>query len=372
MTTRALQVVGVLAGAAATLTICVAAALLDDKAWGLIWIGYPVVGAGILARRPSNRLGWLMVAMGCVWAASLVVTAEVTDGTWRSPLAETWVDAFSGIGFLFLVAIVVCFPSGRAQTRWDRWIIRLLMLAAVVLVGAWMTSDEPMMWTGRPNPWAVPALGTFDSLLIGPGFLLVVVLLIAALYGMVRRWRATSGAERLQFRWLLLGTAVAAVVLALSFFFVDQTTVATLIPIAAGMSCIPAAIWVAVLRYHLYDIDRVISRTASYAIVTGVLLATYAVIVTSVTRVLPDSSTLAVATATLTAAALARPVYRRIQHAVARRFNRARYDAERTVDDFGARLRHEVDTALVSSDLLGIVRQTLQPEGVNLWLNDRP
>jgi peptidoglycan/LPS O-acetylase OafA/YrhL len=185
-------------------------------------------------------------------------------------------------------------------------------------------------------------------------------------FSVALRWRRSSGIERLQLRWFL--AAVVAVAIGFLLTFHNSGANAAF---GFTVSLIPIACGVAILRYRLYDIDRIISRAASYAIVTGVLLVTYALVVTSVTRLMPDASTLAVAAATLSAAALARPLYRRVQQAVDRRFNRARYDAQHTVDDFGARLRHEVDTDLVAGDLLGVVRLTLQPAGVALWLRGR-
>ena len=130
---------------------------------------------------------------------------------------------------------------------------------------------------------------------------------------------------------------------------------------------IPAAFGIAILRYHLYDIDRIISRTTSYALVTGLLLATYATVVATATRLLDTEQPVVVAAATLTVAALARPVLRRVQSVVDRRFNRSRYDAVRTVDAFGARIRNQVDPHHVREDLVAVVNATLQPDTVTLW-----
>jgi len=135
---------------------------------------------------------------------------------------------------------------------------------------------------------------------------------------------------------------------------------------------LPISIGVAVLRYHLFDIDRVISRTASYTIVTGFVVATYIVVVALISPLVRGSSSLAIAAATLTAAAIARPVLRRVQEAVDRRFDRARYDGQRTVDALGARLRDAVDVGLVSRDLVAAVNETLAPTKVSLWVRETP
>jgi len=141
--------------------------------------------------------------------------------------------------------------------------------------------------------------------------------------------------------------------------------------VVLAYTLIPASIGVAVLRYRLYDIDRVFSRTTSYAIVTGILLATYAIVVTLVSQFVPHASSVAVVVATLSAAALASPVLRRVQVTVDRRFNRARYDAIQTVDAFGAQLRHQVDPDRVRSDLAAVVAVTLQPDQVTVWMQPR-
>ncbi|GAC1331466.1 MAG: hypothetical protein NVSMB13_19800 [Mycobacteriales bacterium] len=132
----------------------------------------------------------------------------------------------------------------------------------------------------------------------------------------------------------------------------------------------PAAAGLSILRYRLYDIDRIISRTVGYALVTGLLVAVYVGLVNAVSRLTPGGNSLAVAASTLSVAALFQPVRRRVQAGVDRRFNRSRYDAARTIDAFSARLREEVDLTSLQGDLLGVVRRTMQPASVGLWLRD--
>jgi hypothetical protein len=137
---------------------------------------------------------------------------------------------------------------------------------------------------------------------------------------------------------------------------------------AVALTFVPVACGIAILRYRLYEIDRVISRTASYVLVTGALLGVYVLVVTTVGQLLPESNALAVASATLAAAALFRPLLSSVQRVVDHRFNRARYDAERTVDAFASRLREEVDPDVVTVDLLQVVERTVVPEHASLWL----
>jgi hypothetical protein len=136
----------------------------------------------------------------------------------------------------------------------------------------------------------------------------------------------------------------------------------------AGYALIPVSIGVAVLRYRLYDIDRIISRTLAYLAVTAVVLAVYAGVIALTTRLLPVTSAFSVAAATLAAAAVFRPALRKVQTAVDHRFNRARFDASRASEEFGAQLRHEVNPYAISADLIGVINRTLQPAAVHLWL----
>jgi hypothetical protein len=138
-----------------------------------------------------------------------------------------------------------------------------------------------------------------------------------------------------------------------------------------ALNALPVAVAIAVTRYRLFDLERLISRTASYAVVTGLLVATYAVVVTAVARLLPESNRLAVTVATLFVAAIARPLYRRFQGFVDHRFNRTKYDAHRTADTFGLRLRRQFDSDAVRSDLVEVVRRSLEPQDVRLWLKPR-
>jgi hypothetical protein len=200
---------------------------------------------------------------------------------------------------------------------------------------------------------------------------------VTAVICFVARFRRSRGAERQQLKWMALAvpTFVAGWVLAGLAepwpFVANGLRVVSLalIPLAAGL---------AITRFHLYDVDRVISRTTAYALVTGVLLGVYVVVVTSLTSLVPDSGSSpgpdswAVAIATLAAAALFRPVLRVAQGLVDRRFNREQYDAEVAVEVFAREMREEVEPEHVKANLLGVVNQTVQPSGAALWLRDGP
>jgi hypothetical protein len=184
----------------------------------------------------------------------------------------------------------------------------------------------------------------------------------------VLSWRRATGERRQQLKWLASGAAVTLVVLAVSFFGIGSTGAAGAV-LGLGLAALPVGIGVGILKYRLYDIDRIISRTLAYAIVTGLLVGVYAGLVLLATGVLGLHSTVAVAAATLAAAALFSPLRRRVQHAVDRRFNRARYNADQMVSEFAARLKDAVDLDSVQDDLTGVVHQALEPAHVSVWIS---
>ncbi|HEY6709849.1 MAG TPA: hypothetical protein VJB61_19925, partial [Actinomycetota bacterium] len=205
------------------------------------------------------------------------------------------------------------------------------------------------------------------------GGLLHVGGLVAALVCLVLRFRAARGVERQQLRWVAAGVAgaVAAMLIALPGGLGLGPEAGSLLVFPA-LLCPPVAIGVAVLRYRLYDLDRVISRTLTYGLLTVLLGLGYAGLVLGLGRLLPEGSSLAVAAATRAAAALFQPLRRRVQELVDRRFNRRRYDAVRTVDGFAARLRDQVDLDALHGELLAVVDQTMQPTQASLWLRQAP
>jgi hypothetical protein len=184
--------------------------------------------------------------------------------------------------------------------------------------------------------------------------------MLAALVSLVLRFRAARGTERQQLRWVVAGAAGAVVGLLVGMAGVVATYFAVL--------CVPVGVAVAVLRYRLWDLDRLVSRTVTYALVTALLVLPYLLILPVATRLAGSSGSLAVAAATLAAAALFAPLRRRVQDLVDRRFNRRRYDAARTVEGFAVRLREQVDLDALAGELLAVVEQTVQPTRASLWL----
>jgi hypothetical protein len=204
-------------------------------------------------------------------------------------------------------------------------------------------------------------------------FVVLVVCLVAAVVQQAAGYRRASGVRRQQLKWLASGAAVA-VICGVSGTVLNNAPGAWQVAsdvLVAGIAALPASMGVAILRYRLYDIDRIISRTLAYAIVTGLLVGVYAGLVLLATEVLRFRTPVAVAAATLTAAALFNPVRRRVQRAVDRQFNRARYDADQTVAAFAARLQDAVDLDSVRGDLAGVVHRALEPAHISVWISQR-
>src|SRR6266508_1968295 len=238
--------------------------------------------------------------------------------------------------------------------------------AALVLVGDGLAparlEDLPI---ANPFGLAGPA-GTVASMMAGAGTILWVASMVASVACVVLRFRAARGVERQQLRWVAAG-AGAAVAGLLAGAAVPQSSVISSI-LYAMVLCIPLGVAVAVLRYRLWDLDRLVSRTVTYTLVTALLVVPYLLIVPAAGRLAQGAGNLAVAAATLAAAAAFAPLGRRVQGLVDRRFNRRRYDAARTVEAFTVRLRDQVDLDALSAELLAVVDQTMQPVGASLWL----
>jgi hypothetical protein len=199
---------------------------------------------------------------------------------------------------------------------------------------------------------------------LGLGLILVIVLSFVA--HQVLSWRRATGQRRQQLKWLATGAAVTLVVIAASLGFSSTSIVGEILGI--GLAALPVGIGVGILKYRLYEIDRIISRTLAYAIVTGVLVGVYAGLVLLATQVLGFHSSVAVAVSTLAAAALFNPLRRWVQRTVDRRFNRARYDADQTVTAFAARLKDAVDLDSIRDDLAATVAKALEPAHMSVWI----
>jgi hypothetical protein len=356
------------------------AVLAEGAVRALVYpLGFATVGLVLTVRRPSSSIGWLFAAAGLAWA--LAIPAEpwldrlVAEHRTLSLFAQAaavygefnWAPA-TVLG-VTLPALLV--PDGRLRSRrWRPVAATAVAAVALVLVGSALAPAQlEDRLIANPFGLAGPA-GTVASMLAGLGTVLWIATMAASLTCVVLRFRSSRGVERQQLRWVAAG-ATAAVLGLLAGAATPQRTLLSSF-LYAMVLCIPTGVAVAVLRYRLWDLDRLVSRTVTYALVTGLLVLPYLLILPLVTRLAGDAGGLAVAAATLTAVALFAPLRRRVQDLVDRRFNRRRYDATRTVDAFAVRLRDQVDLDALAAELLAVVDQTMQPTQATLWLRPPP
>jgi hypothetical protein len=277
------------------------------------------------------------------------------------------------VGLTLAVTLpLLLLPDGRLRSRRWRAVVAASVAGTTIDVVGWALSPDPLTQTLTPVAKPFPlhgAAGTVATTVQWVGWGMLFASIPAAAVCVVLRFRASRGVERQQLRWVAAGATIAtggpALLLPLESFVFKATPNAFAIPLLLS---IPFAITVAVLRYRLWDLDRLISRTVTYALVTALLVTPYLLILPVATRLAGGSGSLAVAAATLAAAAAFQPLRRRVQDLVDRRFNRRRYDAARTVDAFAARLREQVDLDALSAELLAVVDHTMQPTQVSLWL----
>jgi hypothetical protein len=278
--------------------------------------------------------------------------------------------------FVALPPVFLLFPDGELPSpRW-RWVLWSYLTVAVGLVALAYATTVAIIVTQGVHLDASGGLTAIDHpsgstawvAKLNVLFAVVLPFWLVFVARLVLSWRRASGDRRQQLKWLMAGVTAAVA------GFVISNLVPALDPAATEVGVgvvLPVCLGVAVLKYRLYDIDRIISRTLAYAIVTGLLVGVYAALVLLATQVFGLHTPVAVAAATLAAAALFNPLRRRVQLLVDRRFNRARYDADQTVAAFAARLKDAVDLDAVRDDLAGVVHHTLEPAHVSVWISQR-
>ena len=337
------------------------------------------VGALVASRRPSHPVGWLLLGVGLAVAVSVLVEPYVKYGLVVRPgslpaarqlvplVYSTWFVGLSCAGFVLLLTPTGSLPS----PRW-RWWARVAAAAPVLVVLGFAVQPDPLAPDYFGNPLSVPGLAPGLLVAALAGIVVVIAGLLVGAGSLVLRLRRARGAERLQLRWLALAAACASVLLlaglAAAFLGRDPIVLASL---ALCVALLPLATGAAILRYRLYDLDRIISRTLAYGLLTVLLGLGYAAVVLGLGRLLPEGSSLVVAAATLAVAGVFQPLRRRLQGVVDRRFNRRRHDAARVIEGFGARLRDQVDLDGLTAEMLEVVDQTMQPTRASLWLRHR-
>jgi hypothetical protein len=335
------------------------------------------VGAVLAGRRPRHPVGWLLLGFALSVVAAGVARGYAGYGLLARPgslPAADWVAVYDQHGGFPTAAclgfILLLTPTGSPPgPRW-RWWAWATAAAALVAMVAWAPQPFTKPYPSVANPLAVPGLA---EALLGPAWVALAVTVLAVPVGagsLVVRFRRARGVERQQLRWLALAAAlVAAGALAIAVLLVAGVEAPLGWVYGVCLALLPLATGAAVLRYRLYDLDRIISRTLAYGLLTLLLGAGYAAMVLGLGRLLSEQgSSLVVAAATLAVAAVFQPARRRVQSLVDRRFNRRRYDAARTIGAFSGRLREQVDLDTLTAELLAVTDRTVEPTTVSLWL----
>jgi hypothetical protein len=347
---------------------------------GIAFAMFSIMGAIVVLREPANAVGWIFCALGTLFATGSILDMYAVS---MPPLPGREWAALGAACIWFpavalLMQVMFRFPTGSHISRaWARVGRIGLVGAGVAALGTALTPGE---FPDQPieNPWGVAWIS--DSILEsgGVGWAGVLVGLIGGAVALVVRFRRSTGITRAQLKWFALASALLGVSAVLNGIFLTEkeggvvlggslTTTVSFALFILSLCALPVAAAIAILRYRLYDIDVVINRSLVYLTLTVALGAAYFAIVTAASTLAGDSS-VSVAAATLIVAALFRPLRRGIQHFIDRRFYRTKYDAQRTVSDFGLSLRNEIELDALSNELVKVVDTTLRPVAVSLWL----
>ncbi len=357
----------------------------DQATFWLVPIAYAIVGWLVSTRRPGNRVGWLCGAVGSLFtlvalqetvAGWLAARGDIAAARWVGTLVALWVPALG----ILAVLLPLLLPDGRVLSR--RWEVYYRLCTAVIGLTFLLVLIDPASRNALPgvdNPLAVPTLQPLQVL-----FVLFPLTFVGAVASLVVRYRRAAGAQRAQLRWIALGGSCVLLTYAVPGLLI---TVGALDENAPGLAVwnliapdtfaiLPICIGVAVLRYRLYEIDRIVNRAVVYATLTGALVTTYVgsvLLLGLVMRPVTHSSNLTIAGSTLLVAAVFRPARVRIQSEVDRRFFRHRYDAQRTIEQFAGVLRTEVQISSIQRELRDVVTAALQPAHVSVWVRrERP
>jgi hypothetical protein len=356
---------------------------------GAFFMAFPLVGALIASKRPKNAVGWLCLAVGLLWALSGVFDyyGAATPGSVPFPVVAAgisdwvWVPAVGLLG----TYVLLLFPDGRLPSR--RWRPLAWLSGAVILllsVGVMLAPGPLDNLAGVRNPFGIEGAEwlTAGAYVLLP---LLPLCMLASALSLVLRYRRSGGEERHQIKWIAFAASVVVVLYAIamiaSFVFPEEswTTAGSVwwlnfltYAVLSSFTLVPIAVGIAVLKYRLYEIDIIINRALVYVSLTVMLVALYLGGIVLLQRVFVtfsgQRSTLAVVASTLLIAALFNPLRRRIQYFIDRRFYRSKYDARKTLEAFSTKLKDETDLEALSSDLVGVVRETMQPSHVSLWL----
>jgi hypothetical protein len=339
---------------------------------------FTALGSLILTRQPGNRIAWIFYFVGAgavLESAALLLLSSDPDppNVWHL-LAAMWVSSWFFYFAIALLLLLFLFPTGRFLTRrwsWAGWLAAVTVAdLSIATVFATELGPPEGDWTITNPIGFIPAPFEQDDSLfpvvLGIG---LIALMLGGVVALVVRYRRSSQLVRIQIKWVVYALMVFVIVFA-SRLFVEQwrDNLASNLIFSLSLTLIPVSITVAIIRYRLYEIDRIISRTLAYLLVVGLLAATYFGTVTFITSRLSAPNAVAVAGSTLLVAALFNPLRKRIQTAVDRRFNRSSYQAQQVAEQFGVQLQESLTIEEITNAWIETVDQVLQPEAAAVWL----
>ncbi|MGD0980611.1 MAG: hypothetical protein ABR946_03930 [Solirubrobacteraceae bacterium] len=353
--------------------------IANNVSWTVFVLAFTVVGVVVARRQPHNPMGWLLIGVVLSLEAENVGSNYASydyynhHGTLPLGAVATLLSPSYVYAFLLVPLIILMFPDGRPGTGW-RWPLRVYAAISALTFGGTMTVaaaslsrrfpvDDSGAVVGFNHPTGGDAWFDIVKVLWVVAF---VALAIAAAAYQIRRYRRASGERRQQLKALAAGTG--ALIVCFAVVTTAKGSVVGSVAFAIGLAALPLSMGVGILRYRLYEIDRLVSRTVSYALLTALLVGTFVGLVALTTDTLALSGRVGVAASTLVAAALFNPLRIRIQRAVDHRFNRAHYNAEATVAAFTARLRDAVEIDAIRTDLLDAVNRAVQPTHASIWI----
>lgn len=345
----------------------------DAIVFAVVSVVIVLAAAGFVLRSPSNAVTWVLymaVAFLTTGFAALMVF-EALAAADNNAARVAFLLSFTGwwpVIVMLGVAFPLLFPTGRILTSRWRWVAWLasLSIAALALQHAYAGLTMPLSEMASCD--GCEGQGTILDSLASVGQAGIVVSVVGAVISLGVRWQRARGSERQQIKWLLFAFSILAIGVVLEITAESTLSLALLV---VGLLFLPVSIVIAITRYHLYDIDRIVSRTVTYTVVIGLLALVFGAAVWAVTQILPATDNdLVIVAATLGAAALFHPLRIRIQRLVDRRFNRSRYDAQLVAEKFTARIRDEVDPEKISDGWIDVVTETMQPQAIGVWVKD--
>jgi hypothetical protein len=361
------------------------ASVVTGTTWLVFGLAFTAVGVVVARREPQNPMGWLLlgaalaIQVGSEAPAYAYVDYKSHHGSLPLGHVAVLLSAAWSYGFLIVPLIIFLFPNGRLRSRWP-WVLWVyLAVCAAFIAGTLglavtdfslrMPVDASGNLVGLGSPKA--ATGWFGPIFFA-GFGSCFVLSVVAVVYQARGYRRASGEQRQQLKWLGAGGAICVAFFLVTVLWSNAPGIFGDLLFPLALTALPLSIGVGILRYRLYEIDRLISRTIAYALLTALLAGTFIGLIALSTDALNLSGRVGVAASTLAAAALFNPRRIRLQRLVDRRFNRARYDAEATVAAFTARLRDAVEIDAIRADLLDAVNHAVQPTHASVWIKPHP